>query len=52
MSFVSGVAATTTLVLQAHGPDRRADRAPGADPKLRRTMLRLASYRAGGRLAF
>jgi hypothetical protein len=25
---------------------------PGADPKLRRTMLRLAGYRAGGRLAF
>jgi hypothetical protein len=50
MSFVTSAPAMTlvfkrearTVVLTA----------PGADPKFRRTMLRLAGYRAGGRLAF
>jgi hypothetical protein len=51
MSFVSGVAGTTTLVLKRTGRTVVLS-APGADPKLRRTMLRLASYGAGGRLAF
>jgi anti-sigma factor RsiW len=51
MRFVSGLADTTTLV------GKRAGRtvvltASAADPKLRSTMLRLASYRAGGRLTF
>jgi hypothetical protein len=51
MHLVMGIAGTTTLVLE------RGDRtvvltASGSDPALRRTMLRLASYRAGGRLAF
>lgn len=51
MSFVSGVAGTTTLVLRRTGRTVVLS-ASGADAKLRRTMLRLASYRAGGRLAF
>ena len=49
MRVVRGIAGTTTVVLE------RGDRTvvvTGTDPALRRTMLRLASYRAGGRLAF
>jgi hypothetical protein len=49
MHFVNGIAQTTTLVLERGG---RTVVLAGADPALRRTMLRLASYRAGGRLTF
>ena len=51
MRVVSGIAATTTLVLERGGRTVVLT-ASGADPALRHTMLRLASYRAGGRLAF
>ena len=49
MHFVSGIAQTTTLVLERGG---RTVVLTGADPALRRTMPRLASYRADGRLSF
>jgi hypothetical protein len=50
MSFVTG-AAPMTLVFKRVGRTVMLT-GPAADPKLRRTMLRLAGYRAGGRLAF
>jgi hypothetical protein len=51
LSFVGGVAGTLTLAFE------RRDRtvvltAPGAKPEFGQTMLRLATWRAGGRLAF
>jgi hypothetical protein len=51
MRLVGGIAGTTTLVLERGGRTVVLT-ASGSDPALRRTMLRLASYRAGGRLAF
>jgi hypothetical protein len=51
MRLVTGVAGTTALVLERGGRTVVLT-ASGSDPSLRRTMARLASYRAGGRLAF
>jgi hypothetical protein len=51
MRFVTGIGGTTTLVLERGGRTVVLT-ASGTEPTLRRTMLRLASYRAGGRLAF
>jgi hypothetical protein len=51
MRFVSGIAGTTALVLERGGRTVVLT-ASGTEPALRRPMLRLASYRAGGRLAF
>jgi hypothetical protein len=51
MRSVDGIAGTTTLVLERGGRTVVLT-ASGSDQTLRRTMLRLASYRAGGRLAF
>jgi hypothetical protein len=48
---ISGIVGTTTLVLERGGRTVVLT-ASGSDPALRRTMLRLASYGAGGRLAF
>ena len=50
VSFITGAPALT-VVLKREGRTVVVT-APGADAKFRRTMLRLASYRAGGRLDF